>query len=93
MLLNVLKNSDIKNKNRIGNRGDLYSIPVSVGIGLLLYPLNTILVMCPIKKAWTKLTIQSGKPFFFKIHRSLLYNILSKALLRSRLSINTIQPE
>jgi len=49
--LNVLRSSDIKNKNRIGDRGDLYGILVGVGIGLLLYPLNTILVVCPIKNA------------------------------------------
>ena len=51
LLLSVLRSLDIKNKNRIGNRGDFCGIPVGVGIGSLLYPLNTILVMRPIKKA------------------------------------------
>jgi len=32
---NVFKNSNIKNRNRIGNRGDPYKIPVSVNIGSL----------------------------------------------------------
>jgi len=51
LLLNVFRNLDIKNKNRISNRGDPYGIPVGVGIGLLLYPLNIILVVHFIKKA------------------------------------------
>jgi len=51
LLLNVLKNSDIKNKNRIGDRGDSYKMPVGVGIELLSYPLNTILVVHFVKKA------------------------------------------
>jgi len=55
--LNVLKSSDIKNKNRIDNRGDPCKMPIGVSIGLLSYPLNIILVVRPVKKAWTKLTI------------------------------------
>jgi len=51
LLLNVLKSSDIKNKNRIGDKGDPYGIPVSIGIGLLSYPLNTILVVCFVRNA------------------------------------------
>ena len=50
LLLNILKSLNIKNKNRINNRGDFYKISISVNIRLLLYPLNTILVVCPIKK-------------------------------------------
>ena len=34
--LNVFKNLDIKNKNRIGNRGNHYRIPEGVNIGSLL---------------------------------------------------------
>jgi len=49
--LNVLKSSDIKNKNRIDNRGDLCGMLVGIGIKLLSYPLNTILVVHPVKKA------------------------------------------
>ena len=55
----------MKNKNRIGDRGDPCGMPVGVGIRSLSYPSNTILVVRPVKKAWTKLTIQSSKPFFF----------------------------
>ena len=51
LLLNVLKNSDMKNKNRINDRGNLCRIPVGVGIRSFSYSLNTILVVCPIKKA------------------------------------------
>ena len=38
------------------------------------------------------LIIQFSRPLFFRIHKSLLYNILLKALLKSRLSINIIYP-
>ena len=49
LLLNVSKSLNMKNKNRIGNKGDPYGIPVSVNIGSLLYPLNIILVVRPVK--------------------------------------------
>ena len=51
LLLNILKSSNMKNKNRINDRGDFCGIPVGVGIRLLLYSLNIILVMCFVKKA------------------------------------------
>ena len=38
------------------------------------------------------LIIQFSRPLFFKIHKSLSYNILLKALLRSRLSIDIVYP-
>jgi len=91
LLLNISKSLDMKNRNKIGDRGDLCGILVGVNIGLLLYPLNIILVVRFVKKAWIKLTIQSSKPFFFKIHRSLLYDMLSKAPFKSRFNINTMQ--
>ena len=50
LLLNVSSSLDIKNRNRIGDRGNPYKIPKVVGIVSLLYSLNTILVLCPIKK-------------------------------------------
>jgi len=36
LLLNVSSSLDIKKRNRIGNRGDPYRIPVGVGIVSLL---------------------------------------------------------
>ena len=50
MLFRSSSSSDTKNRNRIGNRGDPYKIPEVVGIVLLLYPLNTILVLYPVRK-------------------------------------------
>ena len=40
----------MKNRNRIGDRGNLYKIPKVVGIVSLLYFLNTILVLYPVRK-------------------------------------------
>ena len=91
-MLNVSSSSDTKNRNRIGDRGDPYRIPKVVGIVSLLYPLNTILVLCPVRKDWVNLIIQSGRPFFFRIHRSLSCDTWSKAPLISRFSIDTTQP-
>ena len=89
LLLNTFNNLDIKNRNRISNRDDPYGILVSINIVLLSQPLNIILVMRSIKKAQINLVIQSGRPFFLKIHRSLSYDILSKTPLRSKLSVDT----
>ena len=50
LLLNVSSSLNIKNRNKIGERGDPYRIPIGVKIVLLLWPLNTILVKCPIRK-------------------------------------------
>jgi len=36
LLSNIFKNSNIKNKNRIGDKGDLCGMPVGVGIELFL---------------------------------------------------------
>jgi len=41
----------MKNKNKIGDRGDFCGIPVGIGIGSFSYPLNIILVVRSIKKA------------------------------------------
>ena len=89
---NVSSSLDIKKRNKISNRGNPYKIPIGVSIGLLSYPLIIIFVEYPIKKAWINLIIQSSKPLFFKIYISLLYNILLKAPLRSKLSIDIIHP-
>ena len=80
----------MKKRNKISDRSDPYKIPIGVGIGLLLYSLIIIFVEYPIRKAWINLIVQSSKPLFFKIHRSLLYNILLKAPLRSRFSIDIV---
>jgi len=82
----------IKNRNRIGDRGDPCGIPVRVGIVSLSWPSNTILVLRPVRKDWVNLIIQSGRPFFLRIHRSLSCDTWSKAPLISRLSIDTTQP-
>ena len=50
LLLNVSSSLDMKNRNRISNRGNPYKIPKVIGIVLLLYPLNTILVLYPVRK-------------------------------------------
>ena len=36
LLLNVSRNLDIKNRNKINKRGNLYKIPIGVNIVLLL---------------------------------------------------------
>ena len=64
-------------------------MPIGISIFLLLQPLNTILVVRPIRKAQINLIIYFSRPFFFSIYKSLLYNIQSNAPLISRLSINT----
>jgi hypothetical protein len=55
--LNISRSLDIKNRNNISERGDPYRIPMGVNITLLLYPLNTILVKYPVRKAWVNLII------------------------------------
>ena len=92
MSLNISSSSDIKKRNKIGNRGDPYRIPVGVGIGSLSYPLIIIFMERPVRKAWTNLIVQSSRPLFLKIYRSLLCDTLLKALLRSRLSMDTVHP-
>ena len=64
-------------------------MPIGIGIFLLLQPLNTILVVRPIRKAQINLIIYSSRSFFLSIYKSLLYNTWSNAPLISRLSINT----
>ena len=49
--LNFSKSLNIKNKNRISDRGNLCGILIGVGVKLLLYFLNTILIVCFVKKA------------------------------------------
>ena len=41
----------MKKRDKIGDRGNPYGIPVGVGIGSLSYPLIIIFVERPIKKA------------------------------------------
>ena len=82
----------MKKRNKIGDRGDPCRIPVGVGIGSLSYPSIIIFVERPVRKAWTNLIVQSGRPLFLKIHRSLSCDTLSKAPLRSRLSMDTVHP-
>ena len=65
-------------------------MPIGVKIVSLLQLLNTILVEYPVKKDQINLVIYFSIPFFFRIHRSLLYNIQLKAPLILRLSIDTI---
>ena len=64
-------------------------MPMGISIFLLLQPLNTILVVRLIRKAWINLIIYFSRPFFLSIYRSLLYNTWLNAPLISRLSINT----
>ena len=64
-------------------------MPVGINIFSLSQPLNTILVVRPIRKAQINLIIYFSRPFFLSIYRSLLYNIQLNAPLISRLSINT----
>ena len=40
----------MKNRNRISESRDPYKIPIGVSIVSLSYPLNTILVECPVRK-------------------------------------------
>ena len=51
LLLNISSSSDIKKRNKIGERGNFYRILIGVGINLLLYPLIIIFVVRPVKKA------------------------------------------
>ena len=67
-------------------------MPVGISIFSLSQPLNTILVVRPIRKAQINLIIYSSRPFFLSIYRSLLYNIQLNIPLISRLSIDTIYP-
>ena len=90
--MNVFNSSDIKKRNKISNRSDPYKIPIGVGIDSLSYPLIIIFMKCPVRKAWINLIVQSSRPLFLKIHRSLLYNTLLKAPLRSRFSIDIVHP-
>ena len=49
--MNVSSSSDIKKRNKIGDRGDPYKIPIGVSIGSLLYPLIIIFMERPVRKA------------------------------------------
>ena len=80
----------MKKRNKINNRGNLYRIPIGVNISLLLYPLIIIFVEYPVRKAQINLVIQSSRPLFLRIYKSLLYNILLKAPLRSKLSMDIV---
>ena len=92
LLLSVSSSLDIKKRNRISKRGDPYRMPIGVSIISLSQPLNTILVVRPVRKAWVNIIIQFSRPFFLRIYRSLLYNTWLKAPLISRLSMDTTQP-
>ena len=41
----------MKKRNKIGDRGNPYKIPIGVNINSLLYPLIIIFVECPVRKA------------------------------------------
>ena len=90
LLLNISSSLDIKKRNRISNRGNPYRIPIGISINSLLYPLIIIFIERSIRKAQINLIIQSSRPLFLRIYKNLSYNILLKALLRSRLSIDTV---
>ena len=92
LLLNISSSLDIKKRNRISKRGNSYRIPIGISINLLLYPLIIIFIVSPIRKAQINLIIQSSRPLFLRIYKSLLYNTLLKAPLRSRLSIDIVYP-
>ena len=40
----------MKKRNKIGNRGNPYKIPIGIGISSLLYPLIIIFVKYPVRK-------------------------------------------
>ena len=90
--LYVSSSLDIKKRNRISERGNPYRIPVGIGINSLSYPSIIIFVIRPIRNTWTNFIIQSSRPLFLRIYRSLSCNTLSKAPLRSRLSMDTVHP-
>jgi len=66
-LWNFSKSSDIKKRNRIGDKGDFWGMPVCVWIQLLSYFVNLMRVLCAVRKLFTKSVNHFGKPFLFRI--------------------------
>ena len=81
---------DIKKRKRIGDRGNPQGIPVYIVIGQLINPRYTIYIVLIVIKQVVTLTSQYRQPFLYRIYRSLSQEILSKALLILRQSIETI---
>ena len=80
----------MKNRNRIGDTGDPWGIPVLAGfIGLVLRP-RVIDVALSLRKLAVYYTIRVGIPFTLRLWSSLSCKILSNALAissKSRLAI------
>ena len=51
LLSNVFSSLNMKKRNKIGDRGNPYKIPIGVSISLLSYPLIIIFVEYPVRKA------------------------------------------
>src|ERR1700722_13507809 len=82
----------MKIRKRIGDIGDPWGIPAGVGSHSLWCPGYAIRVRLAVRKPCVNWVIQSGKPLFCRTHRSRLWETLSNAPPRSRLSIDTTQP-
>ena len=80
---------DIQKRKRIRERWEPQGILASVGIQSLLYLVKVIFVFLPVRKFYTNCRIYNRKPFFYRTQIRQLWETLSKALLMSRLSIDT----
>ena len=81
----------IKNRKRIGKRGNPYSIPVTTIIGGLQYLLKTNNISFQPINLYITYIIYFRKPFTLRMYRRRLQSMLLQAPLISRLSINTIK--
>src|SRR5436190_24105691 len=82
----------MKKRKRMGERGDPWGIPVSIGNQSLSYPQKDSLVRRPWRKASMYRSTHGGKPFVRRTQRSLSWETLGKARLMLRLSMVTMQP-
>ena len=82
----------MKNRNRIGDKGDPWGMPVWVWIHSLSYPVNAIRVRLLVRKLAMTWINHSGSPFLFRIQRRRSWETLSKAPAKSKLSIDTTHP-
>src|SRR5947207_3462634 len=80
----------MKRRNRIGERGEPCGMPVSTCIRSVLFPSKAIDVVLSLRNPAVIWRSHSGSPFRLAVSRSLVWDTLSNALERSRLSTDTI---
>jgi hypothetical protein len=86
---NSSSSSEIKKRNKIDDSSDFCEIFVLILIQSLLYSVYIICVRLFYKKLAIIYIIYLNNFFSFKIVNSLLYNMLSKAPVKSKLNIDT----